>query len=69
MLGISLSHDKLAQVVKTQQRTETWHNLVKSISSYHGTCETAFKLCTKESDQLRKVKTWISEYIPEQSSQ
>ena len=67
MLDVSLSHDKAAQVVKTQERAVTWGNLVKNISTYHGTCKNAFEVCKGESNQLGKVKNWIWKDGPEQA--
>jgi hypothetical protein len=67
MLDVSLSHDKSARVVKTQDRAVTWEDLVKNISTYHGTCKSAFDRCKMESDQNGKAKKWISEYKPEQA--
>lgn len=67
MLDVSLSYNNAAQVVKTQERAVTWEVLVKNISTYHGTCKNAFEICKRDSDQLGKVKNWISEYRPEQA--
>ncbi|KAF8857268.1 ankyrin [Acephala macrosclerotiorum] len=57
----------IAQVFKTQERAVAWRDLVRNISTYHGTCKSTFDRCRMEIDQHGKVKKWISEYRPEQA--
>ncbi|KAK0124782.1 hypothetical protein ONS96_008663 [Cadophora gregata f. sp. sojae] len=62
-----ISTGRIAQLLKTPERSATWKELVSNINANHDICKSNFDRCKLEDEIVGSVKKWVWNFRPEQA--